>query len=108
MANTVVSSWNDFDPLRHVIVGRADFTCIPPTEPAGVAEPAAASDVGALPLPLPEPAAVAEPAAAGEVDVLPIPIPEPAEETWEEPAVVEEVEAVEPMIEPVEDEQLDG
>ena len=34
MGNTVVSSWNDFDPLKHVIVGRADFTCIPPTEPA--------------------------------------------------------------------------
>ena len=34
MSNTVVSSWNDFDPLEHVIVGRADFTCIPPTEPA--------------------------------------------------------------------------
>ncbi|HIM71543.1 MAG TPA: serine/threonine protein kinase [Alphaproteobacteria bacterium] len=34
MAKTIVNSWNDFDPLRHVIVGRADFTCIPPTEPA--------------------------------------------------------------------------
>ena len=34
MENTVVSSWNDFDPLKHAIVGRADFTCIPPTEPA--------------------------------------------------------------------------
>ena len=32
--NTIVNSWNDFDPLLHVIVGRADFTCIPPTEPA--------------------------------------------------------------------------
>ena len=34
MGNTVVSSWNDFDPLKHAIVGRADFTCVPPTEPA--------------------------------------------------------------------------
>ena len=34
MGNTVVSSWNDFDLLKHAIVGRADFTCIPPTEPA--------------------------------------------------------------------------
>ena len=34
MVSTVVSSWNDFDPLKHAIVGRADFTCIPPTEPA--------------------------------------------------------------------------
>ena len=29
-----VNSWNDFDPLKHVIVGRADFSCIPPEEPA--------------------------------------------------------------------------
>ena len=34
MSKTTVSSWNDFDPLEHVIVGRADFTCIPPSEPA--------------------------------------------------------------------------
>ena len=32
MQPTVVNSWNDFDPLKHVIVGRADFTCIPPSE----------------------------------------------------------------------------
>ncbi len=32
MQRTNVNSWNDFDPLGHVIVGRADFTCIPPTE----------------------------------------------------------------------------
>jgi len=32
MQTTVVSSWNDFDPLKHAIVGRADFTCIPPSE----------------------------------------------------------------------------
>ena len=35
---TVVSSWNDFDPLKHVIVGRADHTCIPPTEPCSEAK----------------------------------------------------------------------
>ena len=29
-----VNSWNEFDPLKHVIVGRADHTCIPPSEPA--------------------------------------------------------------------------
>ena len=34
MKKTVVNSWNDFDPLTHVIVGRADHTCIPPSEPA--------------------------------------------------------------------------
>ena len=34
MSKTVVSSWTDFDPIEHVIVGRADFTCIPPSEPA--------------------------------------------------------------------------
>ncbi len=31
---TVVSSWNEWDPLRHVIVGRADGGHIPPKEPA--------------------------------------------------------------------------
>lgn len=31
---TTVSSWNEWDPLKHVIVGRADFACIPAPEPA--------------------------------------------------------------------------
>lgn len=31
---TRVSSWNEWDPLRHVIVGRADDGRIPPPEPA--------------------------------------------------------------------------
>ena len=26
---TKVNSWNEWDPLKHVIVGRADGTCIP-------------------------------------------------------------------------------
>jgi glycine amidinotransferase len=26
---TEVKSWNEWDPLKHVIVGRADYTCIP-------------------------------------------------------------------------------
>ena len=30
----VVNSWNEWDPLKHVIVGRADGTCIPASEPA--------------------------------------------------------------------------
>lgn len=30
----VVNSWNEWDPLKHVIVGRADDTHIPPPEPA--------------------------------------------------------------------------
>lgn len=34
----VVNSWNDFDPLKHCIVGRADNTCIPPSEPASKAK----------------------------------------------------------------------
>ncbi len=33
-AKTIVSSWNEWDPLKHVIVGRADGTCIPAPEPA--------------------------------------------------------------------------
>ena len=31
---TVVSSWNEWDPLKHVIVGRATGSHIPPPEPA--------------------------------------------------------------------------
>ena len=25
----IVNSWNEWDPLKHVIVGKADGTCIP-------------------------------------------------------------------------------
>ena len=32
--STIVNSWNEWDPLRHVIVGRADGCCIPAPEPA--------------------------------------------------------------------------
>ena len=31
---TVVNSWNEWDPLRHVIVGRADGSRVQPLEPA--------------------------------------------------------------------------
>ena len=31
---TVVNSWNEWDPLKHVIVGKADNCHIPPEEPA--------------------------------------------------------------------------
>ena len=34
LSKTVVNSWNEWDPLKHVIVGRADGCCIPPSEPA--------------------------------------------------------------------------
>lgn len=34
----IVNSWNDFDPLKHVIVGRADNCCISPSEPASKAK----------------------------------------------------------------------
>lgn len=34
----IVNSWNDFDPLKHVIVGRADNCCIAPSEPASKAK----------------------------------------------------------------------
>ena len=30
----IVSSWNDWDPLKRVIVGRCDYSMIPPEEPA--------------------------------------------------------------------------
>ncbi len=42
---TTVSSWNDFDDLKHVIVGRADHTCIPAFEPALEAKIAKGSDM---------------------------------------------------------------
>ena len=32
--NVIVNSWNEWDPLKHVIVGRADGCCIPAPEPA--------------------------------------------------------------------------
>ena len=31
---TIVSSWNEWDPLKHIIVGVADGCFIPPSEPA--------------------------------------------------------------------------
>jgi glycine amidinotransferase len=33
-ANVIVKSWNEWDPLKRVILGRADFCCIPAPEPA--------------------------------------------------------------------------
>ena len=32
--NTVVNSWNEWDPLKHIIIGKADYCCIPWPEPA--------------------------------------------------------------------------
>ncbi len=34
MKKTIVKSWNEWSPLKHVIVGRADNCCIPAPEPA--------------------------------------------------------------------------
>ena len=31
---TIVNSWNEWDPLKHIIVGVADGCVIPPSEPA--------------------------------------------------------------------------
>lgn len=30
----IVNSWNEWDPLKHVIIGKADYCCIPWPEPA--------------------------------------------------------------------------
>ncbi len=30
----IVNSWNEWDPLKHIIVGKANGTCIPAPEPA--------------------------------------------------------------------------
>jgi len=45
---TVVCSWNEWDPLEHVIVGRADGAMIPPLEPAVDAKVPPASEMRAL------------------------------------------------------------
>ena len=34
MRKTAANPWCDFDPFEPAVVGRADFTCIPPPEPA--------------------------------------------------------------------------
>ena len=31
---TIVNSWNEWDPLKHVIIGRADGVYIPAPQPA--------------------------------------------------------------------------
>jgi len=31
---TIVNSWNEWDSLKHVIIGVEDCCCIPPSEPA--------------------------------------------------------------------------
>jgi len=31
---TVINSWNEWDPLKHVIVGVPDFACVAAPEPA--------------------------------------------------------------------------
>lgn len=30
---TIVNSWSEFDPLQHIIIGKADFCCVPAPEP---------------------------------------------------------------------------
>jgi glycine amidinotransferase len=37
-SKTVVNSWNEWDPLKHIIVGVPDGCCIPPPEPASTPE----------------------------------------------------------------------
>ncbi len=32
-SNVIVKSWNEWDPLKHVVVGVADFHCVPAPEP---------------------------------------------------------------------------
>ena len=44
----IVNSWNEWDPLKHVIVGKADGTCIPAPEPALDAKVPEDSDMSCL------------------------------------------------------------
>ena len=46
--NIIVNSWNEWDPLKHVIVGKADGTCIPAPEPALDAKVPEDSDMSCL------------------------------------------------------------
>ena len=41
---TIVNSWNEWDPLKHVIVGTVEHSNIPPMEPA--LEPKISKDSG--------------------------------------------------------------
>ena len=41
---TIVNSWNEWDPLRHVIVGTVENSNVPPMEPA--LEPKISKDSG--------------------------------------------------------------
>ena len=43
---TTVNSWNEWDPLKHVIVGAVENANIPPMEPA--LEPKISKDSGCL------------------------------------------------------------
>ena len=57
---TIVNSWNEWDPLKHVIVGRADGTCIPAPEPALDAKVPEDSDMSCLLYTSPSPRDVEE------------------------------------------------
>ena len=41
---TIVNSWNEWDPLKHVIVGTVEHSNVPPMEPA--LEPKISKDSG--------------------------------------------------------------
>lgn len=45
MSKTFAGSWTDLDSIEHVIVGRADFACIPPSAPATEAKVPGGGDV---------------------------------------------------------------
>ena len=51
---TIINSWNEFDPLKHVIIGKADYCCIPWPEPALDAKVPEDSDMKGLNGPRPQ------------------------------------------------------
>lgn len=53
-SKTIVNSWNEFDPLAHVIIGKADYCCIPWPEPALDAKVPKDSDMKGLCGPRPQ------------------------------------------------------
>lgn len=52
---TIVNSWNEWDSLKHVIIGRADYCCAPWPEPALDAKVPVDSDMKGMHGPRPQP-----------------------------------------------------
>ena len=50
----IVNSWNEWDPIKHIIIGKADYCCIPWSEPAMDAKVPEDSDMKGMNGPRPQ------------------------------------------------------